>query len=70
VPETLEQGSDIMSDFEDHPKVACGTILEASKFSGCNILRLDNFLPEVKGSVVQTFLQLGSINGCNGETVE
>ena len=62
MPETLEQRSDIKSDFEDHPKVALGTILYAFKFSSCDILGLDYFLPEVKGPAVQTFLQWGGVN--------
>jgi hypothetical protein len=51
-----------MSDFEDHPKVTPGAILEASEVSGCNILGLDNFLPEIKSPIVQAFLEGASVD--------
>jgi hypothetical protein len=71
MPETFEQRSDVMSDFEDHPEVALGTILYAFKFSCCDILGLDYFLPEIKGPAVQTFLQWGDVNEmrCRGSII-
>jgi hypothetical protein len=46
-----------MIDFKDHPKVACGAMLEASKISRCDIFGLDNFLPEIISPNVQAFLK-------------
>jgi hypothetical protein len=46
-----------MSDFKDHSKVTSGAMLEASKVSRCDILGLDNFLPEIVSPNVQAFLE-------------